>query len=38
MAERAGSSTVEVRSSHVAMISKPTATLALILRAVRTTS
>lgn len=38
MAERAGSSTTEVNSSHVAMISKPTAALAIILRAVHTTS
>jgi pimeloyl-ACP methyl ester carboxylesterase len=38
MAERAGASTMEVRSSHVAMISKPTVALSLILRAVRTTS
>jgi pimeloyl-ACP methyl ester carboxylesterase len=37
MAERAGSSTAEVSSSHVAMISKPTAALAVILQAVRAT-
>jgi pimeloyl-ACP methyl ester carboxylesterase len=35
MAKRAGSHVVEVRSSHVAMMSKPAQTTALILAAAR---
>jgi pimeloyl-ACP methyl ester carboxylesterase len=37
MAQRAGATTVEVRSSHVAMISQPAATVSLIMKAVRAT-
>lgn len=38
MAERAGATTVEVRSSHVAMISKPSAVTDLIIEAARATA
>jgi hypothetical protein len=38
MAQRAGATTVEVNSSHVAMISKPGAVTDLILDAVRATT
>lgn len=38
MAKRAGAATVEIASSHVAMISHPAAVTALVLEAVRATS
>lgn len=38
MAERAGSRIVEVRASHVSLISKPQAVAALIAAAARATS
>lgn len=37
MAARAGSTTVEIRSSHAAMVSNPRAVTSLVLAAVRTT-
>jgi hypothetical protein len=38
MAQRAGATTVEVNSSHVAMISKPSAVTDLIIDAVKATT